>query len=196
MKSLPRPSSTLLFLSALLLIPAAAQAHPGHSVTGFSAGFAHPILGLDHVLAMFAVGLWAVQLGGRAMWFVPLTFVATMMAGGGLGMAHVPLPFVEHGILASVLILGLLIAFAARVPLAAGMAIVALFALFHGHAHGAEMPESAAGLSYGAGFALATAFLHAAGIGAGLLVSRAAQTLWVRLAGAAIAIEGAFLCFQ
>jgi urease accessory protein len=195
-------SSRLLPLTVgLLLLPLAVQAHPGHSHAGFVAGAAHPLSGLDHLLAMIAVGLWAVQLGGRALWAVPASFVSIMVAGGALGMAGLPLPGVEQGILASVFVLGLLIATAARVPLYASMLIVGAFALFHGFAHGAEMPATAAGLGYGAGFAVATALLHAVGIGAGLLLgklSAAAQPAlaegargsWLRYAGGLIFAGG------
>lgn len=196
MKNPLQPKSKILLTFLLCLLPVVAQAHPGHGVTGFHAGFTHPITGWDHILAMVAVGLWAVQLGGRAIWLVPLSFVATMIVGGALGMAHVPMPFVEHGILASVFILGLLITFAARVPLGVSMVIVGLFALFHGHAHGAEMPETAAGFSFGVGFAIATALLHCAGIGAGLTISRLAQMKVVRFAGAAIVLGGVMLALN
>jgi urease accessory protein len=194
MKALPS-SIRAVPVIVLSLLPVVAQAHPGHGVTGFNAGLEHPISGLDHILAMVAVGLWAVQLGGRAIWMVPLSFVGAMIAGGALGMAHVPLPFVEHGILASVLILGLLIALAARLPLGASMAVVGVFALFHGHAHGADMPGTSAVLGYGFGFALATTLLHGAGMSVGFLARKAAQTQWVRLAGVAIALAGMFLIF-
>ena len=116
-----------------------AQAHPGHG-GGLLAGIAHPLFGLDHVLAMVAVGVWAFQLGGRARWLVPASFVALMAVACGAGIAGVALPLVEAGIATSVLVLGLLIAFAVRVTPAFGAGIVALFAIFHGHAHGAEMP--------------------------------------------------------
>lgn len=176
---------TTLFAAALAFVPAFAQAHPGHAAgAGFTHGFAHPMMGLDHLLAMLAVGLWAAQLGGRATWLVPAAFVSVMTAGAGLGMSGVHLPLVEQGIIASVLVLGLLIASAARLPLAASAALVGVFALFHGVAHGAEMPASASGLAYAAGFALATAALHAVG----LLVAKSTRGEWVRLAGAAIAM--------
>ena len=192
-----RPShSAFLIAASLLLVPALAQAHPGHSGAGFIPGFAHPLSGADHLLAMVAVGLWAAQLGGRALWAVPAAFVSVMMLGGALGMAHLPVPFAEQGILLSVLVLGVLIAAAARLPLTASIAIVGLFALCHGFAHGAEMPENAAGIAYGAGFVLTTAFLHACGIGAGLAIKSLATRQWVRFAGVAIAIGGVMLCIH
>ena len=134
---------TPLATLSLVFAPMLAHAHPGHDASGFSAGVAHPVHGLDHILAMVAVGLWAAQLGGRAKWLVPASFISVMAIGGALGMAGMPLPFAEQGIFASVLILGVLIAAAVRLPLAASMAIVGLFALCHGHAHGLEMPTTA-----------------------------------------------------
>jgi urease accessory protein len=154
------------------------------------------LLGLDHLLAMLAIGLWAVQLGGRAVWIVPAAFVSVMALGGALGMTGANIPLVEQGILASVLILGLLVAAAVRLPLVASVAVVALFSLFHGFAHGAEMPASSQGLLYGAGFALATALLHASGIAAGVLTGRLSQSEWIRAAGGAIAAAAVLLAFE
>ncbi|MDR3402735.1 MAG: HupE/UreJ family protein [Chthoniobacter sp.] len=181
---------------SLALAPVLAHAHPGHDASGFAAGVSHPIHGLDHILAMVAVGLWAVQLGGRAKWLVPASFVSVMAIGGALGMAGVSMPFAEQGILASVLILGVLIAAAVRLPLAASMSIVGLFALCHGHAHGLEMPGTAAGLSYGAGFVIATALLHASGIMTGVMIQRFAEAKWVRATGVAICAASAFLALN
>jgi urease accessory protein len=177
-------------VAALLLIPTLAQAHPGHGATGFVQGFSHPLSGLDHLLAMLAVGLWAAQMGGRARWAVPATFVSLMALGGALGMAGLHLPMVEPGIAASVLVLGLLIAASARLSLAAAMPLVGVFALFHGFAHGAEMPASVSGFEFAAGFVLVTATLHAAGIGLGMAMQRVASAPLVRFAGAAIAVAG------
>jgi len=181
---------------SLALAPVLAHAHPGHDASGFAAGVSHPIHGLDHILAMVAVGLWAVQLGGRAKWLVPASFVSVMAIGGALGMAGVAMPFAEQGILASVLILGVLIAAAVRLPLAASMSIVGLFALCHGHAHGLEMPGTAAGFSYGAGFIIATALLHASGIMTGVMIQRFAEAKWVRATGVAICAGSAFLALN
>ena len=156
----PRPFRLLPFTLALFL-PALAHAHTGlGQAHGFLPGLAHPVLGLDQLCAMIAVGLWAVQRGGCARWLVPLTFVGVMALGEMLGMAAVSLPFAERGIAASVLVLGVLIAAAVRLPVAVSAAIVGMCALFHGHAHGAEMPENASGLLYGLGFTAATAGLH------------------------------------
>ncbi len=173
---------------ALLLIPALAHAHPGHGaeVGGIGWGLAHPFTGLDHLLAMIAVGLWAVQLGKRALWLLPLTFVSAMTAGAALGMAGVQLPLIEPVILASILSLGALVAFAKKMPLGAGAAAVAIAALFHGQAHGIEIPAAASGLQTIAGFVLSTAALHAIGIACGLALQTAAQQRVIRAMGAAI----------
>jgi len=184
----------IVLLSALFLTPCLAHAHVGATATGgFGYGFAHPLGGLDHLCAMLAVGLWAAQMGGRALWAVPLTFVSVMSLGGILGMAGINLPFVETGILLSVVLLGVLIAGSVRMPLAASITLVALFAVFHGHAHGAEMPANASGLAYAAGFTFATAFLHLGGIGLGIAIQKLATVQTVRFAGAAIVLLGAWL---
>lgn len=170
------------------------QAHTGVSHhSDFFTGLSHPVSGLDHVLAMIAVGLWATQLGNRALWCVPLAFVATMALGGLLGLAGIPLPLVELGIAGSVLILGGLIAFASRLPLAASMVLVGVFALFHGYAHGAERVAGSTALWYSIGFMLTTALLHGAGIGSGLLAQRGVSARLLRLGGAAIAASGMLL---
>ncbi len=151
------------------LLPTAAWAHVGHgSTVGFVHGFVHPVTGIDHVLAMVAVGLFAANLGGRALWAVPLSFVSVMAVGGALGVAGIAIPFVEAGIAISVIVLGLAVALRWQWPVAAAMALVGVFAIFHGHAHGAEMPVDASGLEYGLGFMLATALLHVVGIGLGI----------------------------
>ena len=147
----------LAFLVAFLA-PTAALAHTGVGDTsGFMRGFMHPLGGLDHQLAMILVGIFAYQLGGRALWLVPLTFVAVMAFGGFLGIAGIPVPFIELGIALSVIVLGAIVAFGVKVPVAAAMGIVGLFAIFHGHAHGSEMPMDASGLEYGLGFMLVAA---------------------------------------
>ena len=179
----------------LLAAALPAEAHVGIGTTSsFAAGFAHPLSGLDHMTVMVAVGLWAALKGGRAIWAWPLAFVGVMLFGGALGMLHVPVPFVEPGILASVVALGLLVALAVDLPVSAGVAIIGLFALFHGHAHGTEVPENAGGLEYMAGFALATALLHGVGIAAALGLGLKFRGL-VRVAGAACAAVGVGLAF-
>lgn len=183
-----------ILLAALFAVPAIANAHTGAAPAhGFVHGLEHPIFGIDHLLAMLAIGLWAAQTGGRARWAVPLAFVGTMAIGGALGMAGISLPLIEPGITLSVLLLGLMIAFAVRLPLAAAVPLVALFAVFHGHAHGAEMPAGVSGLTYAAGFLIATAALHVAGIGLGMGIQHAAKAPFVRATGAAIAIAGVAL---
>jgi len=182
-------------MGLFFLAPSLAQAHTGVGpTTGFAHGLTHPVTGLDHICAMVAVGLWAVQRGGRALWLIPFVFVSVMALGGALGAAGVALPFVEKGIIASVLILGVLIAAAVRLPLLVSVFLVGLFALFHGHAHGAEMPDTASGLAYGLGFILATVGLHFCGIGLGLMARQFNSTNWVRYGGGAIAACGVYLC--
>ncbi|MEN9401753.1 MAG: hypothetical protein RL091_456 [Verrucomicrobiota bacterium] len=164
------------FALVALLLPVLAQAHPGHDGDhdfgwDFNTGFTHPFLGWDHLVAMLAVGLWAVQLGGRARWMVPASFVTVMALGAALARTGVSIPGVEQLIAASVLVIGLLIATATKLPVAAGMSLVGLFAAFHGFAHGVEMPVSTEALGYGAGFILATILVHCAGIGLGTLAA-------------------------
>jgi urease accessory protein len=184
----------LAVAAPLALAAGAAEAHTGVGAThGFAAGLAHPVFGADHLLAMVAVGLWAALLGGRATWLVPAAFVTVMAGGGLLAMAGLGLPAAELAIVASVVVLGVLVAARVTVPTAAGMAIVAAFALFHGFAHGLEMPAAASGLLYFAGFALATAALHAVGLAIGMAAGRLSEGLAVRAAGGAIAAAGVLL---
>jgi urease accessory protein len=186
-----------LCLSAILLLAAAmpAYAHVGiGTASSFTAGFMHPLSGLDHMTVMIAVGLWAAIKGGKAVLAWPAAFVGVMLVGGALGMLHMPLPFVEPGILASVVTLGLLVALAIDLPVSVGVAIIGLFALFHGHAHGTEVPENAGGLEYMAGFAIATLLLHGTGIAAGLGLGIRFRGL-ARTAGAACAAIGIGLAF-
>jgi urease accessory protein len=159
-----------------------------------AAGFSHPFFGLDHILAMVAVGLWAAQQGGRAVWIVPAAFVGTMALGFAAAIAGVPLPFVEPVILASVIFLGIAVALALPIPTSAVAALVGFFAVFHGHAHGGELGAAGA-WQFALGFILATAVLHAVGIGAGLLLSRFNGKLLSRVAGGATALGGLCLAF-
>jgi urease accessory protein len=178
----------------VLVVAPMAYAHVGAGETaGFLRGFAHPLGGLDHLLAMVAVGLWAGQRGGRARWTIPMAFVTIMILGGIMGALGVTLPYVEQGIALSVLVLGILVAAAVSWPLPASMLLVGVFALFHGHAHGAEMPISVFGTEYGAGFVLATAILHASGVGAAILSRDLHRSMLVRLSGTAIAASGLVL---
>jgi urease accessory protein len=181
-----------LLTAALTLIPAAAFAHTGAGEAhGFVWGFAHPLGGLDHILAMVTVGIFAWQLGGRALWLVPATFVLVMAAGAALGMARLPLPFVEFGIAASVIVLGSIVAFARGAPIAVAVGIIGLFAIFHGHAHGTEVALNAAAGAYAAGFLLATALLHLAGIALGCAIGRLADgRAAYQLGGALVALAG------
>jgi urease accessory protein len=189
--------TSLATAAALVAIPGAALAHTGHGdASGIAHGFMHPIGGLDHVLAMVAVGLYAALLGGRALWLVPAAFIGTMAIGGALGMAGVALPDTEIGIALSVVVLGLAVALRIGLPTLAAMALVGILAIFHGHAHGAEMPAGAGGLSYAAGFLLATALLHGAGIALGLSAGRLADHGGRRItqaAGGAMALAGVAL---
>ena len=178
-------------LSVLLAATTSALAHldpVGHG--SFMAGFTHPLFGLDHILAMVAVGLWAASLGGRALWAVPLAFVAAMALGFAAAMFALPLPFVEPVILTSVIFIGIMVALALPLPAPAVAACVAFFALFHGHAHGGEMGEAGA-LGYAGGFLVATALLHAAGLALGrwLFATRIAGGL-AALGGVWLAVAG------
>ena len=185
----------LAIAAGVTLAPALAQAHPFHGdAHSFAGGWQHPLLGWDHVLAMLGVGLWAAQRGGRDRWALPATFLGVMTLGGILAMAGLRLPGVEAGILASVMVLGLLIAAAARLPRAAAFAVVAAGALFHGHAHGAELPAGASGMAYALGFLAATALLHGVGMVTVVLARRQEWSLpVVRWAGAAMALAAAWL---
>jgi urease accessory protein len=180
-----------------VMLPFAAHAHVSAGETvGFWHGLQHPIEGLDHILAMLAVGLWATQIGGRALWAVPLTFVSVMAIGGVLGIVGAPIPFVEQGIIASDLILGGLVLLATRLPLSISMVIVGLLAIFHGYAHGQEMPKEASGLLYATGFVLSTALLHLSGMGIALIIKNLLKEKMVRIAGGGILLGGIYVLVQ
>jgi urease accessory protein len=191
-------------IAATVLVPLVASAHVGVGDTqGFVHGFLHPLSGIDHVLAMLAVGVFAAQLGGCALWSVPATFVSVMALAGIAGTAGVELPFVEIGIGMSVVVLGLAIAFRFSVSTLAAVSLVGFFAIFHGHAHGMGVAEGQSGLAYGAGFVCATALLHATGVGLGIVGIATDRTGDVyrrrifQIGGAATAILGvAILVFQ
>lgn len=179
-----------LFFSGLLL--PVADAHTfGAEGAGLAEGFAHPFIGLDHLLAMIAVGMWAAQLGGAATWRTPVTFVAAMAGAALLGSQGHELPMLEPAIASSVLALGLLVAFAVRLSTVVGLGLVGLFAIFHGYAHGQELPQTASATLYGAGFLLATGLLHGVGIGVAMLTRQSA--LVPRLSGSLIAATGLLL---
>ena len=167
-----------------------AQAHPGHG-GGYLAGIAHPFMGLDHLLAMLAVGVWAAQLGGRAKWLVPTSFIACMAVAASVGLSGIALPMVESGIATSVLLLGLLIAFSIKLPVALSTSIVGLFAAFHGYAHGAEMPLLSTPWLYGIGFVLSTAALHGLGFLLGQRLHK--QAAGLRAVGVLIVASGAWM---
>jgi len=182
------------FLTAIFLLVASstAFAHPGHDVSGFAAGSMHPFSGLDHLLAMVAVGLWAAQGGGRKVWLLPATFMVMLVVGSGIAMQWQSLPLVESGIAASVLALGLLIALSLQLPAMLSVAITALFGLLHGYAHGLELPQSAAPAEYALGFLFATATLHLSGIAVGVTTHKR-YPLLAKMLGVAITASGAYL---
>ncbi len=180
-----------LAISIAATLPAFAHLDPVEHGS-FAAGFSHPLFGLDHILAMVAVGLWAAMQGGRAVWLVPGAFVGTMAIGFAFAIAGVPLPFVEPVILASVVFIGVAIALALPIPTPAVAALVGFFAFFHGHAHGGELGEAGA-WQFAIGFVLATFVLHAAGVLGGLAFNRFGGKLLTRLAGAATALGGLWL---
>jgi urease accessory protein len=160
-----------LFLSAavMMAMTGLAEAHAGHSSVGFVHGFSHPFTGIDHIVTMVVVGLFAAMLGGKARYLVPLSFVAMMVAGAALALNGLMLPFVETGIIASIVVLSAAVALRWNASISLAMGLCGFFAVFHGFAHGAEMPLDVAGFEYGAGFVIATIILHAAGLSAGLL---------------------------
>lgn len=185
--------SLVLAITAAATLPAFAHFDPIEHGS-LAAGFTHPLFGLDHILAMVAVGLWAAMQGGRATWLVPSAFVGTMALGFAAAIAGMPLPLVEPVILASVVFLGIAIALALPIPTAAVAGLVGFFAFFHGHAHGGELGAAGA-WEFAAGFVIATIALHAVGIGAGLALNRFGGKALSRVAGAATALGGLWLAF-
>jgi len=180
---------TILLLTLTAASPA--LAHTGGSIAGgFAGGFAHPLFGPDHIVAMVAVGLWGAFLGAPAIWLLPIVFPLVMALGGVLGILGIAIPWVEIGIALSAVVLGLMVAFGARPPLVIAAVLVGAFAVFHGHAHGTELPAAADAVAYSVGFVVATGFLHLAGIAFGTLARWPAGRLAVRAAGGAIAIAG------
>lgn len=186
----------LKVLGLLFLLPNIAIAHTGAGeTTSLVHGLIHPIGGLDHLLAMIAVGIWAAQLGGRALWVVPSAFVTAMIVGGSVGFLGLALPFVETGIAASVLVLGLLVAGAFKLPTLFSAFIVGLFALFHGYAHAAEMAITMSTVFYSVGFVMATAMLHAVGITLDIGLRKVHFDIFNRFIGGTIALSGLYLMF-
>jgi urease accessory protein len=189
---LMKRAAVTTFVIFLILAPAAALAHPGHDGKGgLVHGFVHPVTGIDHVLAMIAVGVLAALYGGRALWLVPMSFLFVIAAAGAIGIAGIPVQIVEAGIGLSIVVLGLMIAFQTKPPTLVAMAIVGFFALFHGYAHGSEMPNGLAGLSFATGFLIATALLLSAGAGLGLLLQRRSLSRrLIQAGGGATALVG------
>lgn len=167
-----RFKKSLPVAASFLFMPTLASAHTGFSeASGLLHGMIHPISGMDHLLAMIMVGVLAQQLGRRAIWLVPITFLSLMTIGGALGIFGFNISLIETGIAASVIMLGAMVAIDAKIPISVAMGVVGFFALFHGYAHGAEMPENIGGFTYAVGFLMATGTLHAVGIGLGLIIS-------------------------
>lgn len=190
---------TPLLLIALLLVvlPDTASAHSAEgTVGGFVSGFRHPLSGLDHIVAMVAVGLWGAFLGRRAMWTLPVVFPVVMAFGGALGVLGVPIPHVETGIALSGIVLGLMVTFAAKPPIWIASVIVGFFAIFHGHAHGTELPAAANAMTFAAGFVISTGLLHLGGISLGMLAHWPWGRITVRAGGVAIALVGCGFLFK
>ncbi len=184
-----------LGLALVLCWAAPAAAHAERAgATGFLSGLAHPVSGLDHVLAMITVGLWGAQLGQPAIWLLPVTFPLVMALGGMMGLLGIPLPGVEIGIALSAVALGAMVATEAKPPLAVAATLVGIFAVFHGHAHGTELPPGGSGLLYSLGFVMATGCLHAVGITLGLVHRWKQGRIALRVAGTGVVLAGfAFL---
>jgi urease accessory protein len=184
---------SLMTILLLVAVPPLAAHTTGGAIGGLGSGLGHPFIGVDHLLAMLAVGMWAYQLGGSSMWKVPLAFVLTLLVGVSIGLTGLSLPFIEPVIAASVIVFGLLIAMRSRVaPVLASM-LVALFALFHGYAHGIEMPLAATPLTYVAGFSLATIGLHGLGVIFAYVIHRTTHTMLLRVGGFGLAGTGLLL---
>lgn len=182
----------LLTAAVAVFLATQAQAHEATDVGGgFLSGLKHPVLGPDHVVAMVAVGLWGAILGSPAIWILPLVFPIVMAFGGALGVLGVPIPAVEFGIAASGLVLGLMVALWVRAPLWVAAVLVGIFAIFHGHAHGTELPHAANAFAYAIGFVIATGALHMVGIALGALTKLPKGSLVIRGAGGLIALAGA-----
>jgi len=191
-KTLALRCACVLLALALAATPALAHTTKGLGV-GFVSGFTHPLTGIDHILAMVAVGIWGTQLRKPAIWLLPVTFPLVMSFGGVLGIRGLPLPGVETGVAASAVVLGLMIVLAARPPIAVAAVIVGAFAIFHGYAHGVELPKAAYPLAYGVGFVLSTGLLHLTGIAIGLIERWPVGPRTLRALGAGISAVGVYL---
>lgn len=189
---LPRATLLLILPTLLGFAVVPALAHTGDEAGGFVAGLAHPVLGPDHVVAMVAVGLWGVFLGQPAIVLLPVAFPLMMAFGGVLGILGLPLPAAEIGIALSAIVLGLMVALAVRPPLWIAVVLVGVFAIFHGYAHGRELPDDANAVAFAAGFVIATGLLHLTGIALGLLARWPVGEIAVRIGGCVIAFVGAF----
>jgi urease accessory protein len=184
---------TLACILGLFMVPVFAHVSASHVATGFNAGFMHPLMGLDHLLAMLAVGLWAAQNKHSACWVLPIVFPSMMAVGAVMAFIGFPLSGIELGIAGSVALLGLFISFAVNMPVWAGSLLISLFAIAHGYAHGVELPQDASALQYGAGFIAATAMLHLFGLIMGLVVRGRKAEKGVRFVGSGIAVAGVYL---
>jgi urease accessory protein len=186
-----------ILVCCILFPPATAFAHVGQgAAAGFLTGFLHPLSGLDHMLAMVAVGLWGAQLGAPAIWVLPVAFPLVMAMGGMLGLIGVPIPGIEYGIAASAILLGAAVTFEVRPPIVMAALLVGAFAIFHGHAHGTELPSGQSALLYSMGFVIATGCLHAVGIGIGAVHRWKWGEKLLRAAGAVVAIGGVFFMWK
>lgn len=196
-KCKPWTSSLVMVALLVFLLPSTASAHTeAGAVGGFLSGFKHPLTGLDHIVAMVAVGLWGAFLGGRAMWTLPVVFPVVMAMGGALGVMGVPMPGVETGIALSGVMLGAMVALAAKPPLWVAAVLVGIFAIFHGYAHGAELPEAANAMTFAIGFVISTGLLHLGGIAFGILTKWPWGRIAVRAAGVAIMLTGFAFLFE
>jgi urease accessory protein len=190
-----RTSVGLVLLSAMLSAAPASAHSADAGAVGLGAGFLHPLFGLDHLLAMISVGVWGAELGVPAIWLLPICFPLIMAAGGALGVVGVPLPGGEILVAVSVMVLGMFVLYGRQVPLALALAIVGVFAIAHGHAHGAELPIAADALAFTIGFVVATGLLHLSGIGLGLLGRFRNGALAIRTCGLLIALTGCYFVY-
>lgn len=186
-----KTNSSVVAVCALLFVPLTVHAHTdSNSAAGFLSGLHHPVSGWDHILAMIAVGLWGAQLGKPAVWVLPVAFPIVMALGGMLGLLGIPIPGVEIGIALSAIVLGGMVLLEAKPPIGVATAIVGIFAIFHGHAHGTELPEGSSGLLYSIGFVAATGTLHGVGIAIGLVHKWKKGQVFLRTCGACVALGG------